>query len=169
MTKLEKDIFTCLEPIINNIGYELYDVIYEKKGKDDNHLIVFIDKDDGIQIEDCEKVNDEINDILDEKDFIKDQYYLEVSSPGLERRIRLDKHFEKNLNSLVRINLYKPIDKEKELIGKLISFDDDKIKILLENNKNNENIENNEFVIERKDISKITTYYDFSLSLGGDK
>ena len=169
MTKLEKDIFTCLEPIINNIGYELYDVIYEKKGKEDNHLSVFIDKDDGIQIEDCEKVNDEINDILDEKDFIKDQYYLEVSSPGLERRIRLDKHFEKNLNSLVRINLYKPIDKEKELIGKLISFDDDKIKILLENNKNNENKENDEFVIERKDISKITTYYDFSLSLGGDK
>jgi hypothetical protein len=55
------------------------------------------------------------------------------------------------------------------LIGKLISFDDDKIKILLENNKNNENKENNEFVIERKNISKITTYYDFSLSLGGDK
>ena len=160
MTKLEKDIFNCLEPIINNIGYELYDVIYEKAGKNDNHLSVFIDKDDGIQIEDCEKVNNEINDILDDEDFIKDQYFLEVSSPGLERRIRLDKHFEKYLNSLVRINLYKPIDKEKELVGELVSFDEDKIKIIF-----NEN----ELVIERKDISKITTYYDFSLSLGGDK
>ena len=160
MTKLEKDIFNCLEPIINNIGYELYDVIYEKTGKNDNHLSVFIDKDDGIQIEDCEKVNNEINDILDDEDFIKDQYFLEVSSPGLERRIRLDKHFEKYLNSLVRINLYKPIDKEKEIVGELVSFDEDKIKIIF-----NEN----ELVIERKDISKITTYYDFSLSLGGDK
>ena len=160
MTKLEKDIFNCLEPIINNIGYELYDVIYEKTGKNDNHLSVFIDKDDGIQIEDCEKVNNEINDILDEEDFIKDQYFLEVSSPGLERRIRLDKHFEKYLNSLVRINLYKPIDKEKEIVGELVSFDEDKIKII---------IDKNELVIERKDISKITTYYDFSLSLGGDK
>ena len=160
MTKLEKDIFNCLEPIINNIGYELYDVIYEKLGKNDNHLSVFIDNVNGIQIEDCEKVNNEINDILDEKDFIKDQYYLEVSSPGLERRIRLDKHYKKYLNSLVRINLYKPINKEKEFIGELVSFDNDKIKII---------INKNEIVIERKDISKITTYYDFSLSLGGVK
>ena len=160
MTKLEKDVFNCLEPIINNIGYELYDVIYEKTGKNDNHLIIFIDKDEGILIEDCEKVNNEINDILDEKNFINDQYYLEVSSPGLERRIREKKHFEKYINSLVRINLYKPIDKEKELIGELISFDDENIKIRIENSEKN---------IERKNISKITTYYDFSLSLGGDK
>ncbi len=160
MTKLEKDVFNCLEPIINNIGYELYDVIYEKTGKNDNHLIIFIDKDEGILIEDCEKVNNEINDILDEKNFINDQYYLEVSSPGLERRIREKKHFEKYINSLVRINLYKPIDKEKELIGELISFDEENIKIRIENSEKN---------IERKNISKITTYYDFSLSLGGDK
>lgn len=160
MTKLEKDVFNCLEPIINNIGYELYDVIYEKTGKNDNHLIIFIDKDEGILIEDCEKVNNEINDILDEKNFINDQYYLEVSSPGLERRIREKKHFEKYINSLVRINLYKPIDKEKELISELISFDEENIKIRIENSEKN---------IERKNISKITTYYDFSLSLGGDK
>lgn len=159
MTKLENDIFNCLEKIINNLGYELYDVIYEKQGKE-NHLCVFIDKPNGIDIEDCEKVNNAINDILDEKNFIKDQYYLEVSSTGLERRLRLDKHFENSINTKVRISLYKPINKEKELIGTLLSFDNENIKILNGTD---------ELIIERKNISKITTYYDFSLSLGGVK
>ena len=159
MTKLEKEVFDCLEPIINNIGYELYDVTYDKIGKE-NHLSIFIDKEEGITIEDCEKVNNEINDILDKENFIKEQYFLEVSSPGLERNLRLDKHFKNQIGSKVRINLYKPIDKFKELIGTLISFDEDFINI---------EIETNEIKIERKNISKITTYYDFSLSLGGDK
>ena len=115
MTKLENDIFNCLEKIINNLGYELYDVIYEKQGKE-NHLCIFIDKQNGINIEDCEIVNNAINDVLDEKNFIKDQYYLEVSSTGLEKRIRLDKHLEKAINTKIRISLYKPISKERELM-----------------------------------------------------
>ena len=159
MTKLENDIFNCLEKIINNLGYELYDVIYEKQGKE-NHLCIFIDKQNGINIEDCEIVNNAINDVLDEKNFIKDQYYLEVSSTGLEKRIRLDKHLENAINTKVRINLYKPINKERELIGTLLSFDNESLKIMNDTD---------ELIIERKNISKITTYYDFSLSLGGVK
>ncbi len=159
MTKLENDIFNCLEKIINNLGYELYDVIYEKQGKE-NHLCIFIDKQNGINIEDCEIVNNAINDVLDEKNFIKDQYYLEVSSTGLEKRIRLDKHLEKAINTKVRISLYKPINKERELIGTLLSFDNESLKIMNDTD---------ELIIERKNISKITTYYDFSLSLGGVK
>ena len=159
MTKLENDIFNCLEKIINNLGYELYDVIYEKQGKE-NHLCIFIDKQNGINIEDCEIVNNAINDVLDEKNFIKDQYYLEVSSTGLEKRIRLDKHLEKAINTKIRISLYKPISKERELIGTLLSFDNESLKIMNDTD---------ELIIERKNISKITTYYDFSLSLGGVK
>ena len=159
MTKLENDIFNCLEKIINNLGYELYDVIYEKQGKE-NHLCIFIDKQNGINIEDCEIVNNAINDVLDEKNFIKDQYYLEVSSTGLEKRIRLDKHLEKAINTKIRISLYKPINKERELIGTLLSFDNESLKIMNDTD---------ELIIERKNISKITTYYDFSLSLGGVK
>ena len=159
MTKLENDIYNCLESVINNLGYELYDVIYEKQGKE-NHLCIFIDKTDGIDIEDCEKVNNGINDILDEKNFIKDQYYLEVSSTGLEKRIRSDKHLENAINTKVRISLYKPINKERELIGTLLSFDNESLKIMNDTD---------ELIIERKNISKITTYYDFSLSLGGVK
>ena len=111
MTKLENDIFNCLEKIINNLGYELYDVIYEKQGKE-NHLCIFIDKQNGINIEDCEIVNNAINDVLDEKNFIKDQYYLEVSSTVLEKRIRLDKHLENAINKKIRIILYKHITKK---------------------------------------------------------
>lgn len=159
MTKLENDIFNCLEKIINNLGYELYDVIYEKQGKE-NHLCIFIDKQNGINIEDCEIVNNAINDVLDEKNFIKDQYYLEVSSTGLEKRIRSDKHLENAINTKVRISLYKPINKERELIGTLLSFDNESLKIMNDTD---------ELIIERKNISKITTYYDFSLSLGGVK
>lgn len=159
MTKLENDIFNCLEKIINNLGYELYDVIYEKQGKE-NHLCIFIDKQNGINIEDCEIVNNAINDVLDEKNFIKDQYYLEVSSTGLEKRIRLDKHLENAINTKVRISLYKPINKERELIGTLLSFDNESLKIMNDTD---------ELIIERKNISKITTFYDFSLSLGGVK
>ena len=159
MTKLENDIFNCLEKLINNLGYELYDVIYEKQGKE-NHLCIFIDKQNGINIEDCEIVNNAINDVLDEKNFIKDQYYLEVSSTGLEKRIRLDKHLEKAINTKIRISLYKPISKERELIGTLLSFDNESLKIMNDTD---------ELIIERKNISKITTYYDFSLSLGGVK
>ena len=85
-----------VENIINDLGYDLYDVEYLKEGKD-YILRITIDNDKGINIEDCEKVSNAINDILDSADYIKDQYNLEVSSPGLERILKKDKHFEKPL------------------------------------------------------------------------
>ena len=84
MTSLEKKIEDLVKPIKENLGYKVYDVMYQKEGKD-NYLRIFIDKECGIDLNDCEKVNDSVNDILDEKDYIKAQYYLEISSPGLER------------------------------------------------------------------------------------
>jgi ribosome maturation factor RimP len=156
MTKVETEVFQCLEPIINNLNYELYDVIYEKEGKD-NVLRIFIDKSDGlIDINDCELVNNNINDILDEKNFIKGQYLLEVSSPGLERIIRLDKHFKRYLNTEININLYKAIiegNNSKEIHGILVNYDDESITIKL-NDK--------ETKINKKDISIIKTYFDWN-------
>ncbi len=84
MTALENKIQDLVEPIINNLGYQVYDVIYEKEGKD-NYLRIFLDG-DNISIQDCEKVNNGITDILDEKDFIKSQYFLEVSSPRIRAK-----------------------------------------------------------------------------------
>ena len=150
MTSLEKKIFEELEPIINGLNISLYDVIYEKEGKD-FYLRIFIEKDGGVDISDCENVNNAINDILDEKDFIKGHYYLEVSSAGLEKILRLDKHFENNIGNKIQISLYKPINNSKNVIGILKDYDDEKIVIgadkIIEINKN--------------DISLIKTVFDW--------
>ena len=103
MTNLEKKIEQCIQPIIEDqLAYELYDVLYVKEGKD-YYLRILIDSPhgDGISLDDCEKVNNAITDLLDEKDFIKQAYYLEVSSAGLERNLRANKHFQKYLGQQV--------------------------------------------------------------------
>lgn len=87
MSSIEGKIEKLVETKITNLGYELYDVQYVKEGKD-YFLRIFIDKPKGISLEDCEKVNNEITDLLDTADYIKQQYFLEVSSPGIERILR---------------------------------------------------------------------------------
>ena len=80
MASIEEKVEKLLKAKIESIGYELYDVEYSKEGKN-YFLRIFIDEPEGIDLQDCEKVNNEINDILDEADYIKEQYFLEVSSP----------------------------------------------------------------------------------------
>ena len=150
MTSLEKKIFEELEPIINGLNISLYDVIYEKEGKD-FYLRIFIEKDGGVDISDCENVNNAINDILDEKDFIKGHYYLEVSSAGLEKTLRLDKHFENNIGNKIQISLYKPINNSKNVIGILKDYNDEKVIV-----ESDEIIE-----INTNDISLIKTVFDW--------
>ena len=129
MTKIEENVKKLLAPIINNLGYKVYDIIYEKEGKD-NYLRIFIDKENGvIDLNDCETVNNAINDILDEKDLIKSSYMLEVSSPGLERRIRSDEHLEMNISKEVEVHTFKPIENSKIIKGILNSFDDNTIEV----------------------------------------
>ena len=79
LASIEERVEKLLQPTIEEIGYELYDIEYAKEGKN-YFLRVFIDKPEGIDLQDCEKVNNAINDILDEADYIKEQYFLEVSS-----------------------------------------------------------------------------------------
>lgn len=128
---IETKVEDLLKQIIENIGYELYDVRYEKEGKD-YYLRIIIDKPEGININDCEKVNDAINDILDEADYVKDQYFLEVSSPGLERVLRKGKHFEKQIGNEISLKLFKPINKHKELIGILEEYNGNELTIKVE-------------------------------------
>lgn len=149
MTNIEKKVNDVIKPIIENLGYELYDVIYEKEGKD-NYLRIFIDKNDGISLNDCENVNNAINDILDEKDLIKDSYFLEVSSTGVEKRIRSNEHLERYKGSKIEVHLYKPLDKQKVFVGILKSFDDNSLTLDIKNN------------IDRKLISSMKTVYDWS-------
>lgn len=147
MTKIEESVYNLLEAKINSLGYELYDVEYAKECKD-FFLRVFIDNENGINLEDCEKVSNEISDILDEKDIIKEQYFLEVSSPGIERVLREEKHFKQNIGNEVEIKLFKPMENKKSIIGVLKDFDNEKIYL--------EDID-----IERKNISQIKTVYNW--------
>ena len=147
MAKIEEKIEELVTKPITDLGYRVYDVMYVKEGKD-NFLRIFIDNDKGIGLDDCEKVNDAITDMLDEADLIKDQYFLEISSPGVERNIRKDKHFEESIGKEVNIKLFKPLDnKEKEITGILKGFDKETVKI--------ETDKNEEITIPRNNISSI--------------
>ena len=149
MSSLEEKIEKLVEPKIVNLGYELYDVQYVKEGKD-YFLRIFIDNSNGISLEDCEKVNNAITDLLDDANYIKQQYFLEVSSPGIERIIRKEKHLKKYIGHEINIKLFKK-DKNgnKEYQGILKAFDQENIEL-------EENIK-----IERKNIAQLKTVYEW--------
>lgn len=150
MANIEEKVEKLLTPIIENVGYELYDVEYAKEGKN-YFLRIFIDSENGIDLNACEKVNDAITDILDEKNYIKEQYFLEVSSPGIERVLRKDKHLEKNIGEPVNIKLFKKDENgKKEYQGILNGFDE--LHIVIE-------VDEEKVEIERKNISQIKTIY----------
>ncbi|MBH1942308.1 ribosome maturation factor RimP [Mobilitalea sibirica] len=123
-----------LEPVLKENHFELYDVEYVKEGGN-WFLRAYIDKEGGITVDDCELVSRTLSDLLDKKDFIPDSYILEVSSPGLGRQLKRDKHFEKSIGEEIEIKLYKPIDKKKEWVGKLVSYDTNSLTIELEDQK----------------------------------
>ena len=151
MANIEEKVEKLIKNKIESIGYELYDVLYLKEGKNYTLRIV-IDNEKGISLEDCEKVNNEITDILDEADYIKDQYFLEVSSPGIERLLRKDWQLKKYINSKVEVSLFKKDENGfKEYIG-----------ILKQVEKEYLTIEqgNNDYIILRKDISQVKTIYE---------
>ena len=160
MSIIEKNVENLVEPIINELGYDLYDVIYEKQAKD-YYLRIIIDKIEGINLDDCEKVNNSITDKLDELECLKNQYFLEVSSPGIERNLRKDKHFKESIGKDICIKLFKPLNNEnksKEIVGRLKEYNKENIKIEIENNEENCN-QNNIIVIECNNISNIKTIY----------
>lgn len=115
MASIEERVESLLKEKIEAIGYELYDVEYSKEGKN-YFLRIFIDKPEGIDLNDCEKVNNEIDEILDEADYIKEQYFLEVSSPGIERIIRKEKHLKNILAMKLILSYLKKIKTETKNI-----------------------------------------------------
>ncbi len=140
-----------LAPIAAAAGVEIYDVEYGKEGAD-WYLRAYIDKPEGVNIEDCEKVSRALSDALDKEDFIADAYILEVSSPGLGRTLKKDKHLEKSLGSEVEVKTYKPIEKCKEFAGILKAYDRDTVTIELESG---------EMTFSKSDIALIRLAFDF--------
>lgn len=118
----EESTERLLAPIVERQGVEVYDVEYVKEGKD-YYLRVYLDKPGGITIQDCEDVSRALSDALDVEDFIPDAYILEVSSPGLGRTLKKDRHLEKSLGAAVEVKTYKPVEDRKEFAGILKAFD----------------------------------------------
>lgn len=140
-----------LQPIVEANGCEIYDVEYVKEGSE-WYLRAFIDKEGGVNIIDCENVSRAFSEKLDEADFIPDAYILEVSSPGLGRTLKKDRHLEKSLGEEVELRTYKPIDRQKEFSGILKSYDKDSVTI---------ETQEKEMVFAKSDIAIIRLALDF--------
>lgn len=139
-------------PIIEQNNFELVDVEYVKEASN-YYLRIYIDKEGGITVDDCEIVSRALGDLLDAKDFIEESYVLEVSSPGLGRPLKKEKDFKRSIGMEVEIHLYKAIDRQKDYTGVLIAYLDDDVTIAVDDDK--------EMKIERKDIALIRLAFDF--------
>ncbi len=152
MSKISEEVEKFLEPIVAEQGCEIVDVEFAKKYNGDN-LTIFIDKKGGVTIDDCERVHNAINEPLDELNPTNDKpYTLNVSSPGVDRPIKTDKDFTRNLGEVLEVKLYEAIQKKKLYVGKLMSFNSDTIEL---------DQDGTLISIDRKLISKATKYIDF--------
>lgn len=140
-----------LMPILDEFGFELWDVEYVKEGSE-YYLRAYIDKEGGITIDDCVDVSRKLSDKLDEDDFIDSEYILEVSSPGLGRTLKSDRDFTKSIGRDTDIKLYKPIDKVKEFEGILKAFDNDTLTFL---------IDGNERVFNKSEVASVKLHVEF--------
>ena len=120
-----------IQPLIDSNNFELVDVEFVKEGSD-WYLRVYIDKDGGITVDDCELISRAFNEILDREDYISEQYIFEVSSPGLMRPLKKEKDYKRSVGKLIDIKLYKPVDKCKEFTGVLDSYDKDTVTIKMD-------------------------------------
>lgn len=140
-----------LLPITKAHNVEIYDVEFVKEGSE-WYLRVYIDKPGGVTIDDCEAVSRALSEELDREDFIEESYTLEVSSPGLGRALKKDRHLEKSIGENVDVKTYKPIQNSKEISGVLKAFDDKTVTL---------EVENNQISINRADIAVIRLSFDF--------
>lgn len=147
----EKRTEELLMPLMEEHSFELVDVEYVKEAGT-WYLRAYIDKEGGINIDDCELVSRALSDKLDELDFIEEAYILEVSSPGLGRPLKKDKDLKRSLGEEVEVRTYRAIEKQKEFTGVLKSFDEESITI---------EIEEKEMSFARKDIALIRLAFDF--------
>ena len=134
LKNIEEQVYIISQPLANSMGLEIWDVEFVKEGAS-WFLRIYIDKEDEISIEDCENFSRTIDPLLDEKDFIKESYYLEVSSPGLERTLKRDSDLIRFLNSRIHLKLFKAIEKVKEFEGILLAYEHGMLYVALENSQ----------------------------------
>lgn len=122
-------IYELAQPLAEELGLIIWDIVFEKEGAN-YYLRVFIDKDEGISMDDCEAFTRPLNKILDEADPIEQSYILEVGSPGLGRELRKPEHFELYKGYGIRIRFIRPLENgEKEIVGTLKDYDRDSVRV----------------------------------------
>ena len=147
---IEKRTEELVQDIIDSGGYELWDVEYVKEGSD-YYLRVYADKEGGIMIDDCVTISRALEAKLDAEDFIEEAYILEVSSPGLTRKLKKDKDYDRSIGKLVFVKLYKAEQGAKEFVGRLKEVDDKLLKLA---------IDGDEVVLDRNNISSARLEYE---------
>ncbi|MDN9830744.1 ribosome maturation factor RimP [Clostridioides difficile] len=145
---MKKNLEATIEEIVTKItdehGFEMVDVEYVKEAGE-YYLRVYIDKEEGISLNECELVSRELSPILDEKDPIKENYFLEVSSPGLDRALKKDRDFVRYQGRDVDLKLYKPLNGCKQFEGELVGLTEDNNIKIISNGK--------EMEFNRKDVA----------------
>jgi len=121
MSKISDFVWGLAEPVAEKHGCVIWDVEFVREAGQ-QYLRVYIDKDEPVSVEDCEKISRELGDILDEKDPIPDNYIFEVGSAGAERVLKRDSDFEKFLHSNVEVRLYNSVDGTKLFVGELLEY-----------------------------------------------
>lgn len=146
---IKETVREAIEPTVTELGYGIWDITYQKIGAD-YHLEITIDSENGINIEDCEKVHRAIDPILDECDPIEGFYYLEVSSPGVERELRTHEHILRSVGVKAEAKLFTAKDGVKSVVGIIKGFEDGKLTL---------ESANGDVVLLESEISKLTTVF----------
>ena len=148
---IAEKVFGIIKDTVENEGVTLWDVKYVKEGAS-WYLRVILDSEEGISIDDCTNVHHAIDPVLDEADPIESAYYLEVSSPGIERELRTDRHIEACIGCRVEVRLYAPLDGAKTYVGVLAGFENGAVTVETAAGVR---------AFEKKDVAKIRTLFDF--------
>ena len=151
--KITDTVAAIVRSKVEELGYELYDVEYVKEYGTMN-LIIYIDRPEGVDLDDCEKVSRAIDPLIDEADPIDEAYCMCVSSVGIDHPIKKDRDFERAMGEIVEIKLYAPINKKKDLKGRLAAFDSETFTVEPE--------KGDAIVIKRKDAALIRQWIDFN-------
>ena len=151
--KIEESVMQLVAPVAAQLGYEVVDVEYLKKKNEDSELIIYIDKEGGVDLNACEKFHRAIDLVLDEIDpTFGAPYTLNVSSPGLDRPLKTERDFKKCLNEKVEVKLFAPIKGKKFFEAKLVGFDENCVEL---------EDKNGTLKLEKSKIAKICRAIDF--------
>lgn len=126
--KVEDIVYDIAKPVVDTKGFELVEVEFKKEGAD-WYLRIYLDKEGGITIDDCQAVSEEVSELLDQVDPVDHAYIFEVSSPGIDRPLKLPRDYEKNMNKLVEAKLFNAIDGKKVIEGTLVGYTEDMVEL----------------------------------------